>query len=189
MTNEEAVIVLKNLINYCYFPSEKEALNKATDELQSAKEPEEQKAPMTNAEWCLNKGIKFADIMLQYRKQKYGGGYNVKRRDTREIIGYFVPPHFTEKDYKDKVLSNYAFELWLDQEHEDYKEPEEILTSEERGYLKQVIAPFREAVTSIKKDNVLTIFYGDYLGVHLPLSFEYRGMEEGKKYTLQELGL
>lgn len=77
----------------------------------------------------------------------------------------------------------------------EYKEP--VLTEEERKYLKGVIRPFRNKVLNIqKKSNYLewiSIVMTDHEIIKLPFfdksSGMYKGMEEGNKYTVEELGL
>lgn len=75
----------------------------------------------------------------------------------------------------------------------------QILDDAERRYLKGVIRPFRDRVTSIckgkdttSKRECLTIFVSKYDRCNLPW-FEagtmYKGMEMYKEYTLEELGL
>lgn len=80
---------------------------------------------------------------------------------------------------------------WLE---EEYKPP--ILTDKEKAYLSAVIKPFREEVETIEKasfeeDEQLQISDGDTV-MAFPC-FEkgtmYKGMEEYKYYTLEELGL
>ncbi len=79
---------------------------------------------------------------------------------------------------------------------EEYKEP--ILDDVEKKYLSAVIKPFRKKVMNVIKIQCreerqcirIRICVGDY--AELPL-FEnntmYKGMEVGKYYTLEELGL
>lgn len=81
---------------------------------------------------------------------------------------------------------------WLQQE---YKEP--ILDDAEREYLSAVIKPFRDKVTSIYKLN--SNEHKEYILINLEDDFTtmpcftagtmYKGMETGKRYTLEELGL
>lgn len=81
---------------------------------------------------------------------------------------------------------------WLQQE---YKEP--ILDDVEREYLSAVIKPFRDKVTSIYKLN--SNEHKEYILINLEDDFTnmpyfeagtmYKGMETGKRYTLEELGL
>ena len=75
------------------------------------------------------------------------------------------------------------------------KIPKPILTDKEKEYLSNVIKPFRDRVSSISKDGPLeyiTILLDSDDFAFLP-NFEegtmYKGMEEYKKYTLEELGL
>lgn len=83
-----------------------------------------------------------------------------------------------------------------------WERKEDILTDEEREYLKAVIAPVKEYVVNITKCNHdcisgfkhIRIELNNYIGNYMTLdNFEYyvkfKGMELGKKYTLDELGL
>ena len=80
-------------------------------------------------------------------------------------------------------------------------EKKEILDEVEKRYLRDIIRPFRNKVKSIKKtDNYMngtknqyiTITYKDDYSTDFP-NFRpntmYKGMEEYKEYTLEELGL
>ena len=80
---------------------------------------------------------------------------------------------------------------WLEEEYKP-----KILTDKEKAYLSAVIKPFREEVETIEKasfeeDEQLQISDGDTV-MAFPC-FEkgtmYKGMEEYKYYTLEELGL
>lgn len=94
----------------------------------------------------------------------------------------------------------YAMEKWLISEYKN-----QILDDAEKRYLKGVIRPFRDRVEYIEKCNVseeteqIFIDIKEYYkkdeclcGYGLP-PFEmgkmYKGMEDNKKYTLEELGL
>lgn len=81
----------------------------------------------------------------------------------------------------------------------EYKEP--ILTKEEKAYLSAVIMPFRKKVKHIVKiklcsspeEQFIRIVIGNLDFINFP-SFNkntgmYKGMELGKEYTLEELGL
>ena len=84
---------------------------------------------------------------------------------------------------------------------EEFKEP--VLDEVEREYLSAVIKPFRNKIATISKlhtydninyENNEYIFFGmkDRRGYSLPLFKQgtmYKGMQQGKHYTLQELGL
>lgn len=83
---------------------------------------------------------------------------------------------------------------WLE---EEYKPA--ILTDKEEAYLSAVIKPFRKRVRRIEKINNTYLNDKQLLGIELiddyfkfPI-FEkgtmYKGMEEGREYTLEELGL
>ena len=79
-----------------------------------------------------------------------------------------------------------------------YKYKPEILDEAEKRYLRAVIRPFRDKVKYIVKRHSSTI--GEYIFINilnnpnimLPYFKEdsmYKGMESGKEYTLEELGL
>lgn len=74
---------------------------------------------------------------------------------------------------------------------------EQILDDAEKRYLRGVIKPFRNDVLGIKKkecviDEFIAIIIKNCQIIYLPLFKEgtmYCGMEENKRYTLEELGL
>lgn len=84
---------------------------------------------------------------------------------------------------------------------EEYKEP--VLDDVEKEYLSVVIKPFRNKIATISKlhtydninyENNEYIYFGmkDRRGYSLPLFKQgtmYKGMQQGKHYTLEELGL
>ena len=79
---------------------------------------------------------------------------------------------------------------------EEYKEP--ILDDAEKEYLRAVIRPFRDDVEKISKDMYISnfcihIYMKGNNSAELPLfssdSDMYKGMEGGRLYTLEELGL
>ena len=90
------------------------------------------------------------------------------------------------------------FVKWL---FEDSEKP--VLDETERKYLSEVIRPFRNKIATISKlhtydninyENNEYIYFGmkDRRGYSLPLFKQgtmYKGMQQGKHYTLQELGL
>lgn len=96
-----------------------------------------------------------------------------------------------------KVCKQKAIEWLL----EEYKEP--VLDDVEKEYLSEVIKPFRNKIATISKlhtydninyENNEYIYFGmkDRRGYSLPLFKQgtmYKGMQQGKHYTLQELGL
>ena len=95
------------------------------------------------------------------------------------------------------------FNIVDDNDWEEYKEP--ILNEKEKEYLSAVIKPFRDRITYIAKvEEDIHWFYwimirvdigflNDYYDFCLPpfeeTSDMYKNMEEGKEYTLEELGL
>lgn len=83
-----------------------------------------------------------------------------------------------------------AYNAWLEQEYKP-----QILTDKEKAYLSAIIKPFRERIECVKKIVFKRAFIKIFLedeAVALPY-FEkdimYTGMEEGRDYTLEELGL
>ena len=83
-----------------------------------------------------------------------------------------------------------TFTKWLEEEYVP-----NILTDKEKAYLSAVIKPFRDRIECVKKivhkREFLKIFLEDE-SIAFPY-FEkgtmYKGMEEGRKYTLEDLGL
>ena len=138
---------------------------------------------MTNAEWCIKQGYKFSDINVLYTKDNSVYAISIKKNGAYTCLGTIK-----------KTCAIYAFMEWLDQEH-----VEPILDDEERAYLSAVIKPFRDMVMYlIKSDEIIVISFkyksGDnqwsYDVAHLPyFGTMYKGMEVGRRYTLEELGL
>nr|DAS46808.1 MAG TPA: hypothetical protein [Caudoviricetes sp.] len=87
-----------------------------------------------------------------------------------------------------------AYNAWLEQE---YKPP--ILDDVEKTYLSLVIKPFRNRIVHIGKTNPPFSNDKQYLFIELADDFctlpnfkegtMYKGMKNGKRYTLKELGL
>lgn len=87
-----------------------------------------------------------------------------------------------------------AYNAWLEQE---YKPP--ILDDVEKAYLSAVIKPFRKRIKYIEKIDHSNVKNDQYLCIALANdrcmlpNFKkgtmYKGMEEGREYTLEELGL
>ena len=83
----------------------------------------------------------------------------------------------------------------------DYEEVKELLTDEEKEYLRAVIKPFRDRIQRIYKTEAGNFYEGgevlffelklnDYFYLpELPLGKMFSGMEQDKKYTLEELGI
>ena len=96
-------------------------------------------------------------------------------------------------------IDDFSADCW-----EEYKEP--VLDEEEKKYLSAVIKPFRDRIIYIKKIDMYLGFnkYGEYILGELgnkddvvdtfalpyfPKGNMYKGMETGKEYSLEELGL
>ena len=208
MTNEEAIQLLKELWKRSEYGPEyeyTEALAKAIDALTPKPcENTEQKVTMTNAEWCVKNGISFSHIGVGLMPEDKGGDYRIieSKKGIKKPIGIY--PRLQNGKLNNGETAE-ALKKWLDDEHKDYKEPEPILTGEERGYLKQVIRPFRDKVEYIeilneigkdeKNYHYLEIRYKNTMNNYLCQSplFEpekyFKGMKLYKHYTLQELGL
>ena len=84
---------------------------------------------------------------------------------------------------------------WLNSEYKEIT----MLTEEEKAYMTEVIKPFRDKVKSITKledayfkEEYIYIFVKGSANAVLPRFDEntmYKGMELGRRYTLEELGL
>lgn len=138
---------------------------------------------MKNAEWIIKNGHKFSELSCI---SKTGDcDYDVILNE--KCIG--------------RVNASYCFTAlteWLDMEH---KEP--ILDDVERKYLSAFIKPFRGRVKHICRIWYLGVSSSEYQRIYITLSDDsydidlplfkketmYKGMELGKAYTLEELGL
>lgn len=135
---------------------------------------------MTNAEWCIKQGYKFRELDWICSKTVT---YDYDILLNNKCIG----------KVKDSY-SNKAIATWLDMEH-----VEPILDDAEKRYLSAVIRPFRDKVKSISKDKgfkipkeYIEIYCSEEEEIELPFfdsGTMYKGMEVGRKYTLEELGL
>lgn len=138
---------------------------------------------MTNAEWIIKNGYKFKNIDMRQSRldfcvyEIYIGNVLIDTyRCTNEIT------------YSEILVK------WLDMER-----VEQILDEAEKRYLKGVIMPFRNEIKGIKKDNYRAnklerIYFFTKEGELFYLkSFKantmYKGMEQKRQYTLEELGL
>lgn len=116
-----------------------------------------------------------------------GRTFEVKRRENGELV---IKLSVTEAEYSVHVLDDYV-----------YEEAKELLTDEEREYLKTVIKPFRDRIQCIYKTETSNWFDGGevlcfkFAGGYvcympeLPKDEMFKGMEQDKCYTLVELGL
>lgn len=91
-----------------------------------------------------------------------------------------------------------SLDTLLEWANSEYEEP--ILTEEEKTYLKAVMEPFKDRVNHLRKyihlghgtEYVEFVIDDHTMSIDLP-DFEsgtkYKGMELGREYTLEELGL
>lgn len=150
---------------------------------------------MTNAEWMIKNGMSFENLHIRRSDNHYYEiGYYVNDYD--RICNESGSAIF---DHGDTNAKNVDVVLhWLQSEHH-----EPILDDAEKRYLSAVIKPFRKYVISIRLQDVgvtsnqrVTVFYNDYVfgrsSFALPTFKKgtmYKGMEVGRKYTPEELGL
>lgn len=149
---------------------------------------------MNNAEWMIKNGMKFSRLSWGYSR-----GRNIVYYETNNT----KPLTILKEVYSEPstVFENLVTK-WLDMEH---KERVYVLNDAERRYLSAVIKPFRGKVNYIcKVDFVnfnnpegcvyqhIVIGIDDSPEVVLPLfkaGTMYKGMETGKPYIIEELGL
>jgi hypothetical protein len=133
---------------------------------------------------------------LQHYKKELKKMFNENYKDPGNII-FEIRKKIDESIKSDRYysLSTYTDDI-LDWMAQPYKEP--ILDDAERKYLSDVIRPFRKKVDTISKfhtANTMQYIYfqmKDKNGWTLPLFKKgtmYKGMVQGKHYTLDELGL
>lgn len=149
-----------------------------------------EKTMTTNAEWMIKNGYKFSDLTVRYLNAAERNKFVVRYKD--EKVGAF------ELD-EELVFNDYAYKKWLDTEHVD-----PILDDAEKRYLNGVIMPFRSRIIWIKKayrsgnyEQIIIrmksiVPYALLVDIQFPLFKEkemYKGMNLGKEYTLEELGL
>ena len=157
---------------------------------------------------------KYNDIEIQTAKNLLKEGYKWIARDESEgLFAYADKPSKVGTFWWSVGISNcvcYYVPIFQNVRFED-KEPTslesivhpQILDDAEKRYLSAVIKPFRKYVISIRLQDVgvtsnqrVTVFYNDYVfgrsSFALPTFKKgtmYKGMEVGRKYTLEELGL
>lgn len=130
---------------------------------------------------------------LQHYKEELKAIFNEYYKDPSKIIREIEALIGVEiKGYCFQSCTD-AILIWMAQQ---YKEP--ILDEVEKKYLSEVIRPFRKKVDTISKfhtANTMQYIYfqmKDKNGWTLPLFKKgtmYKGMVQGKHYTLDELGL
>lgn len=117
----------------------------------------------------------------------------VYEKDISDRTRLFEKKYTTQPTYPYHLLVDFA--NWLEEEYVP-----DILTDKEKAYLSAVIKPFREDVKCImkfkrypvEKEFIRICMKDNYDNCTLP-DFEkgtmYKGMERGKEYTLEDLGL
>lgn len=132
------------------------------------------------------------ELEEEFRIESYDSKYKL----TRDGLRFWSVP------LQDWVLSSIIGEL-LSGERKITKLPKPILNDTEKEYLGNIIKPFRDRVISIRKiedpgEECLIIQVEHFKDksireIFMLPSFEkktmYQGMELGKRYTLEELGL
>lgn len=133
---------------------------------------------MNNAEWMLKNGYKFNELDCNSASDIYEYDITLNGKCIERVTSY--------------TCFN-ALKEWLDAEH-----VEPILDDAEKQYLSAVIKPFRNEKLEIVKRSACNgseewlNFVSEKGSFYLP-NFKtgtmYKGMKQGKHYTLEELGL
>ena len=146
----------------------------------------------------MKNGIKYAKEIQQMLNQEYFecSLWNIRNGKRASEDCRHIPESFDPVSGMDEFCKKCLCESleWLNQE---YKDP--ILDDVEREYLSAVIKPFRKKISYIRKSkdprkgkNYIKIefFDGDCMFFpNLSNNAMYKGMELGKNYTLEELGI
>ena len=135
-------------------------------------------------------------------KDKYNLAHlHIVERAEETILGSNIT--YVEIKYDGKIVKEYAYtnaagiKKFLEWLEEEYKPS--ILDDVENAYLSAVIKPFRKRIKYIEKIDHSNVKNDQYLCIALANdrcvlpNFKkgtmYKGMEEGREYTLEELGL
>ena len=144
----------------------------------------------------MKNGIKYAKEIQQMLNQEYFecSLWNIRNGKRASEDCCHIPKSFDPVSGSDEFCKKCLCESleWLNQE---YKDP--ILDDVEREYLSAVIKPFRKKISYIRKSEDLRKKYikivlcnGDSMYFpYLANDEMYKGMELGRNYTLEELGL
>ena len=144
----------------------------------------------------MKNGIKYAKEIQQMLNQEYFecSLWNIRNGKRASEDCRHIPESFDPVSGRDEFCKKCLCESleWLNQE---YKDP--ILDDVEREYLSAVIKPFRKKISYIRKSEDLRKKYikivlcnGDSMYFpYLANDEMYKGMELGRNYTLEELGL
>ena len=144
----------------------------------------------------MKNGIKYAKEIQQMLNQEYFecSLWNIRNGKRASEDCRHIPESFDPVSGRDEFCKKCLCESleWLNQE---YKDP--ILDDVEREYLSAVIKPFRKKISYIRKSEDLRKKYikivlcnGDSMYFpYLANDEMYKGMELGRNYTIEELGL
>ena len=154
---------------------------------------------------------KYSDIEIQIANNLLRDGYKWLVRTMRgNVVAFSCHPCKNEKYWvwpnntETEVVSGKSAPLfqnikWEDEVPtyiEDIVNPQ-ILNESERQYLSAVIRPFRDQVRSVTKNPKMN-GKGEYIVIDIGIQMffpdfksntMYKGMDLGKEYTLEELGL
>ena len=122
---------------------------------------------------------------ISYDLEVDRGGY--------DFVIYYTSMEIYREFFSGSISTCSAFTKWLEEEYKP-----QILTEKENAYISAVIKPFREKVEYIQK--CFDLGSKAYIYIHVKKcgsmifpTFRkgtmYKGMEEGREYTLEELGL
>ena len=137
---------------------------------------------MNNAEYLSKQGIKLSSF---YMYETTNHTYTIRNSDPNKQFGTVS----ADTPYS----AVHEFMEWLDKRH-----AENILTAEEKAYLSILVKPFRNKVIDIIKGNEsiseeFLYFYmndgAEFFLPNFPAGTMYKGMKNGKTYSLKELGL
>lgn len=145
----------------------------------------------------IKKENKMSETNLEHYKKELKKMFNENYKEPGNII-FEIRKKIDESIKSDRYYSHstYTDDIleWMAQ---PYKEP--ILDEVEREYLKAVIRPFRNKIDTISKfrtlDDSSQYIYIEMKDTHkgtlpvFPKGTMYKGMKEGKHYSLKELGL
>ena len=122
---------------------------------------------------------------ISYDLEVDRGGY--------DFVIYYTSMEIYREFFSGSVSTCSTFTKWLEEEYKP-----NILEEKEKEYLAAVIKPFREKVKYIQKcfdlgNEAYIYIYVKKCGSMIFPTFRrgtmYRGMEDNKRYTLEELGL
>ena len=135
---------------------------------------------------------------LQHYKEELKKMFNENYKEPGNIV-FKIKKEIDESIETDCYCSSYTNDIldWMAQPYE-----EKILNEKERRFVGEAIKPFREKISSIRKElfddeedryflwlDIINEKFDVYHAIVLPTEIMCKGMELGKDYTLEELGL